>query len=152
MERKVRRVQVTASVPGASEPVGQIAAPAESRTPTGMELKLAHGKCGWKRGDSANRDQQATKMLLPFPPSLLYGSQPPVKAALRLASLGRDRAWLRSERKCPKRRKWQGFALAYGRSNTRRSAPDNCACKPLTRKSLDTTGLLMEGTESNGIT
>ena len=98
MERKVRRVQVTASVPGASEPVGQIAAPAESRTPTGMELKLAHGKCGWKRGDSANRDQQTTKMLLPFPPSLLYGSQPPVKAALRLASLGLDRTWLRSER------------------------------------------------------
>ena len=61
---------------------------------------------------------------LPFPPSLLYGSQPPVKAALRLASLGLDRAWLRSERKCPKRRKWQGFGLAYGRSNTRRSAPD----------------------------
>jgi hypothetical protein len=57
---------------------------------------------------------------LPFPPSLLYGSQPPVKAALRLASLGLDRAWLRPERKCPKRRKWQGFALAYGRPNTRR--------------------------------
>ena len=124
MERKVRRVQVTASVPGASEPVGQIAAPAELRTPTSMELKLAHGKCGWKRGDSANRDQQATKTGLPFPPSLLYGSQPPAKAALRLASLGLDRAWLRSEGKCPKRRKWQGFGLAYGRSNTRRSAPD----------------------------
>ena len=61
---------------------------------------------------------------LPFPPSLLYGSQPPAKAALRLASLGLDRAWLRSEGKCPKRRKWQGFGLAYGRSNTRRSAPD----------------------------
>jgi hypothetical protein len=46
-----------------------------------------------------------------------------------------------------------GLGLAHGRSNTRRSAPDNCACKPLTRKSikstLDTTGLLMEGTESN---
>src|SRR6516162_4609836 len=45
-----------------------------------------------------------------------------------------------------------GLGLAHGRSNTRRSAPDNCACKPLTRKSLDTTGLLMEGTESKSIT
>ena len=42
-----------------------------------------------------------------------------------------------------------GLGLAHGRSNTRRSAPDNCAYKPLIRKStLDTTGLLME-TESN---
>jgi hypothetical protein len=36
-KEEVRRVQVTAAVPGAFEPVGQIAAPAESRTPTCIE-------------------------------------------------------------------------------------------------------------------
>jgi hypothetical protein len=89
-----------------------------------MELKLAHGKCGWKRGDSANRDQQAMKRGLPFPPSLLYGSQAPVKAALRLASLGLDRAWLRSERNLLRGGNGRDLAWHTGGGIPGRSAPD----------------------------
>ena len=85
---------------------------------------MAHWKMRMEAGRQREPKPTGNEDGLPFPPSLLYGSQPPVKAALRIASLGLDRAWLRSERKCPKRRKWQGFGLANGRSNTRRSAPD----------------------------
>ena len=124
MERKVRRVQVTASVPGASEPVGQIAAPAELRTPTGMELTLAHGKCGWKRGDSANRDQQATKRACHFLHRYYMDRSHPSRlpsGSLRSALTGPG---CDPSANVPRGGNGRCFDLAFGRSNTRRSTPD----------------------------
>lgn len=55
-EEKVRRVQVTAAVPGAYELVGQIAAPAESRTPTCMESKWLTENADGSGANSANQN------------------------------------------------------------------------------------------------
>ena len=69
---------------------------------------MLNEECGWKDGDRSavgleanekilKRTWQEIEISLPFSPDLLYGSRPPVQAALRLAALGLDGALLRSK-------------------------------------------------------
>src|SRR5215471_14283128 len=61
---------------------------------------------------------------------------PPARFARPCQGLAAIRA------QCTKRRKWQGFGLAYGRWNTRPVGAGHCAANRLTHKfTLDTIGL-----------
>ena len=149
-EKKVRRVQVTASVPGAFELVGQIAAPAELRTPTGMELKPGSRKMRMEAGRQREQSLQANAELLachflhPYYTDLGHPSRLPC-GSLRSAWTGPGR----DPSRIPGRRKWQAMSWRSGCAS-RWSAP---YILPLRSNSsnlfLTTTGLLMEGTESN---
>src|SRR5262245_61801985 len=148
-EKKVRRVEVTASVPGASEPVGQIAAPAELRTPTSMEPKPGSWKMRMEAGRQRERSRQVnTKMAAChfLPPYYMDLGHP---SRLPSGSLCSD--WTgpgRDPRGIPGRRKWQ--AMAWRRQFASRwSEPHILPLRSERKLFLTTSGLLMEGTESN---
>ena len=108
--KKVRRVQVTASVPGASEPVGQIAAPAELRTPTGMEPKAGSRRMRMEAGRQrernwlANEEPRACHFLHRYYMDLGHPSRLPC-GSLRSAWTGPGR----DPRELTHTRKWQAM-------------------------------------------
>ena len=147
-EKKIRRVQVTASVPGASELVGQIAAPAELRTPTGMEPKPGSRKMRMEAGRQREQSWQANAELLachflhPYYTDLGHPSRLPC-GSLRSAWTGPGR----DPSRIPRRRKWQ--AISWRRACASRwSEPCILPLRSNSNLFLTTTGLLMEGTES----
>ena len=147
-EKKVRRVQVTASVPGASEPVGQIAALAELRTPTGMESNTAHEKMRMEAGRQRERSWPAKKMLAchflpPYYMDLGHPSRLP-GGSLRSAWTGPGL----DPSRIPGRRKWQAMAWRPVFAS-RWSEPHILPLRSELKFFLTTGGLLMEGTESN---
>ena len=73
---------------------------------------MAHRKCGWKRGDSANGLGGITEMLAcHFLHRYYMDRGHPSRLPLRLAALGLDGARPRSEGATNKR-KWQAMFLA----------------------------------------
>jgi hypothetical protein len=127
-DRRVRVTAVcfrTALQPG---PLGrrkvdsELAAPAESRTPTGTGAWRSTGECEWKQGDRDGRryrrggdevhphNQDIRRPRLPFPPARFCASRPPVQAPLRIASLGLDGTWPAMPEEFPEKREWQALA------------------------------------------
>jgi hypothetical protein len=149
-EKKVRRVQVTASVPGAYELVGQIAAPAELRTPTGMEPQPGSRKMRMEAGRQREQCKQVNTKRAAYhflPPYYMDRGHPS-----RLPSGSLCSAWTgpgRDPKGIPGRRKWQ--AMAWRRAFASRWSEPHIL--PLRSNSLNlfltSSGLLMEGTESN---
>ena len=109
----VRRVRVTAvcfrtafgtGMSGRRQVDSELAAPTESRTPTGTGAWRSTEECEWKQGDRDGRRYQRDDdriqqnqdsgrgPRLRFPPPRSCASRPPVKALRRLASLGLDGA------------------------------------------------------------
>ena len=149
-EKKVRRVRVTASVPGASEPVGQIAAPAELRTPTGIEPKPGSGKMRMEAGRRHERSWQTKTELLAC--HFLHPYYADLGHPSRLPSGSLCSAWTgpgRDPSRIPGRRKWQAI-LWRPRCASRWSEPYILPLRSnFANLFLTTSGLLMEGTESN---
>src|SRR5579864_3166195 len=146
---KVRRVQVTASVPGASEPVGQIAAPAELRTPTGIEPKPGSGKMRMEAGRQRERSWQTKAELLAC--HFLHFYYADLGHPSRLPSGSLCSAWTgpgRDPSRIPGRRKWQAILWQPGCAS-RWSEPCILPLRSHSYLFLTTSGLLMEGTESN---